>query len=138
MLPNQNNSKHRINKVMKSLPFKKLDLLTAEPVTLMHEGNSHYTTPVGSILSGIMLILCFILIWTSIPTIPTKLQTNMNISRLMQIDYFIDHESSDHIKLVQEAGFNLAFAVSDAKTGEVIKVDKKFGNIDIYFENTRM
>lgn len=39
---------------------------------------------------------------------------------------------------MQEAGFNLAFAVSDAKTGEVIKVDKKFGNIDIYFENTRM
>lgn len=104
----------------------------------MHEGNSHYTTPAGSILSGIMLILCFILIWTSIPTLPTGLQTNMNISRLMQTDYFIDNESSDHIKLVQEAGFNLAFAVSDAKTGEVIKVDKKFGNIDIYFENTRM
>jgi hypothetical protein len=69
--------------VFKSLPFRKLDLLTAEPVTLMHEGNSHYTTPTGSILSGVMLIICFVLIWTSIPTIPAGLEANMEITSLV-------------------------------------------------------
>jgi len=47
-------------------------------------------------------------------------------------------DKANHIKLVKDGGFNLAFAVSDAKTGEVVTVDKKYGNIDIYFENTRM
>ena len=39
---------------------------------------------------------------------------------------------------MKDKGFNLAFAVSDAKTGEVVTVDKKYGNIDIYFENSRL
>jgi hypothetical protein len=42
------------------------------------------------------------------------------------------------MNLVKDSGFNLAFAVSDAQIGKAITVEKKYGNIDIYFENTRL
>lgn len=44
------------------------DLLTREPITLMAEGKTHYTTHCGGLLTLVMLFACFIVIIICFPT----------------------------------------------------------------------
>ena len=66
----------------------RMDMLTAEPVTLLVNGNSHYTTICGSVLTILMIIIFIVVAATTSPaTIEGKI-ASVQLNQLLQKNYY--------------------------------------------------
>jgi hypothetical protein len=86
--------------------LKNMDLLTKEPITLMSEGKSHYTTLLGGAMTVLMCLLGFIIL----VALPSRIES-MELQQVAQNNFYEQHDQKE-VQLALEGGFNVAFAIS--------------------------
>ena len=67
--------------------IKRLDLLTREPVTLMSEGKTHYTTLFGGIMTILMCFIGFILA----VSLPSQIES-IELQQVSQTNFYEEND----------------------------------------------
>ena len=110
------------------------DVLTAEPVQLLFNGKTHYTTICGSVLSVVFFLICAIV--TIVLSASDGRISNVIVNQVLQKEYYGGKRNEKHVKMSE--GFNAAFGLTMDSDAIDLETVSEYGSLEVYFEGKKL